>query len=115
MWTMVFFPEEEDQKLPAPELSPSSPVPTPYKEESPVKRAVPEPIETPAPEPEEGSGAAPDDLGTFQPPAPEAFFKDLATFPKDIQAQEEYAPAPVDDLGYMGPDLGGFLRVTVHR
>ena len=110
---MVFFPEEEDQKLPSPELSPSSPVPSPYKEESPVKREVTEATETP--EPEDGSGAAPDDRGAFQPPTPEASLKDLASFPKDIQAQEEYAPAPVNELGYMGPDLGGFLRVTVHR
>ena len=89
----------------SPDPVPYSPTPSPYKEESPVKKSSDEGLwEEAKGEPLIRVKRDPIDLDE---PIPEE--------ETDPEEQVLSTPAPVDNLGYMGPVLPGFLKVTVHR
>ena len=117
---VLTFLQEEDP-LNAPEEvsapAPYTPTPSPYKEEDPVKRGFESDSNIMA----EAEGEAKSLIRVKRDPIDidEPTEKVLAPTPAEdktmIQKERAAAPAPVDNLGYMGPVLPGFLRVTVHR
>ena len=111
----------------SPDSEPYKPTPSPYKEEAPVKRS-PDPVPytpTPSPFKEENAVKRSSDEGLWEEAEGEPLIR-VKRDPIDLDEpvpEEETGPveqvlstpAPVDNLGYMGPVLPGFLRVTVHR
>lgn len=121
MWSMTFLPEEEDPmnapEVPSPAPAPYTPTPSPYKEEAPVKRG----FGSDSTIMDEAEGEAETlirvkrDPIDIDEPTEEVSAPTPAKDQSMIQNETASAPAPVDNLGYMGPVLPGFLRVTVHR
>jgi len=133
-WSMTFYPAESTPVSPpkvvsSPDPEPYEPTPSPYKEEAPVKRS-PDPVvqpytPTPSPYREENAVKRSSDEGLWEETEGEPLIR-VKRDPIDLDEpvpEEETRPveqvlsipAPVDNLGYMGPVLPGFLRVTVHR
>ena len=127
----------------SPHTEPYKPTPSPYKEEAPVKRSPdpvpsrptpgsPDPVcgfaqtsNTPFPSKEESALERSSDEGLWEETEGEPLIRvkrdpidlDEPVPEEDSSPVEEVlsTPVPVDNLGYMGPVLPGFLRVTVHR
>ena len=111
----------------SPDPEPYEPTPSPYKEEAPVKRSSDPVVQpytpTPSPYKEENAVKRSSDEGLWEETEGEQLNR-VKRDPVDLDEPEEETrpveqvlstPAPVDNLGYMGPVLPGFLRVTVHR
>ena len=113
----------------SPDPEPYEPTPSPYKEEAPVKRS-PDPVvqpytPTPSPYREENAVKRSSDKGLWEGAKGEPLIRvkrDPIDLDEPVPEEETSpveqvlsAPAPVDNLGYIGPVLPGFLRVTVHR
>ena len=109
----------------SPDPEPNKPTPSPYKEEAPVKRS-PDPVPytpTPSPYKDESAVKRSSDQGLWEEDEGETLIRvkrdpiDLDEHVPETRPVEQVlsTPAPVDNLGYMGPVLPGFLRVTVHR
>ena len=108
---------------------PLEPTPSPYKEEEPVKRSpnpkpntpTPSPCEKEAPAKKSPDGRIWDEAETEGEPLIRVK-RDPIDLAQPLPVEETgpppvklSTPAPVDNLGYMGPVLPGFLKVTVHR
>ena len=111
----------------SPDPEPYKPTPSLHKEETPVKRS-PDPVPytpTPSPYKDESAVKRSSDEGLWEEDEGETLIRvkrdpidlDEPVPEKETRPVEQVlsTPAPVDNLGYMGPVLPGFLRVTVHR
>ena len=107
---------------------PYEPTPSPYKEEAPVKRSPDLKPNTPTPSPDKEEapvkkspdGRIWDEAETEGEPLIRVK-RDPIDLDEPLPVEETGSPvklstpALVDNLGYMGPVLPGFLKVTVHR